>query len=85
MVHYLSLDVEGAEDLILPHLPFNKHTFYVLTVERPSELGLKILSLNGYTLKSVSWEISVTIDCIYWDTTCGNASLPRSDQVDVGE
>ena len=29
VVHYLSLDVEGAEDLILPHLPFkNIHFTY---------------------------------------------------------
>jgi hypothetical protein len=37
VIDYLSLDVEGAESLIMKHFPFHTYSFNVMTVERPKE------------------------------------------------
>lgn len=50
IIDYLSLDVEGAEDLVMTSFPFSEYRFNILTVERPSESLSRILSSNGYTL-----------------------------------
>lgn len=50
VIDYLSLDVEGAEDLVLSSFPFTEYRFNVLTVERPSEPLSELLSENGYSL-----------------------------------
>ena len=47
VVDYLSLDVEGAEMWIFEHFPWHRHTFMVITVERPKELTL-VLERHGY-------------------------------------
>ena len=81
VVHYLSLDVEGAEDLILPHLPFNKHTFYVLTVERPGEVGLKVLSLHGYVEVGILGNFGDT--CYLHTSTPNFAKVLRKGQEEI--
>jgi hypothetical protein len=50
IIDYLSLDVEGAEDLVMSSFPFSDYRFNILTVERPSESLSQILSSNGYIL-----------------------------------
>jgi hypothetical protein len=50
IIDYLSLDVEGAEDLVMSSFPFADYRFNILTVERPSESLSQILSSNGYIL-----------------------------------
>lgn len=50
IIDYLSLDVEGAEDLVMAAFPFSEYQFNILTVERPSESLSQILSSNGYML-----------------------------------
>ncbi|CAJ1942298.1 unnamed protein product [Cylindrotheca closterium] len=50
VIDYLSLDVEGAEDLVLSSFPFTEYRFNVLTVERPSEPLSQLLNENGYSL-----------------------------------
>jgi Methyltransferase FkbM domain len=47
-IDYMSLDVEGAEELILNNFPFNKYSFSILTIERPSDNLKSILIHNGY-------------------------------------
>ena len=47
-IDYISLDVEGAEDLVLSAFPFNLYRFNVMTVERPSEKLSSLLAANGY-------------------------------------
>lgn len=47
-IDYMSLDVEGAEELVMEDFPFQTYTIRFLTVERP-KLGLqKVLKANGY-------------------------------------
>ena len=48
VIDYLSLDVEGAEDLIMTPFPFDKYTFRVLNVERPSKTLRELLESHGY-------------------------------------
>ncbi|KAL3941820.1 MAG: hypothetical protein SGBAC_003900 [Bacillariaceae sp.] len=50
VIDYLSLDVEGAEDLVLSSFPFSEYRFNILTIERPSEPLSELLNQNGYTL-----------------------------------
>eukprot|EP00980_Cylindrotheca_fusiformis_P011680 scaffold2770_cov104-Cylindrotheca_fusiformis.AAC.1 len=56
-IDYMSLDVEGAEELVMEDFPFDKYKIHFLTVERP-KLGLQtLLKANGYRfiMKLVSW------------------------------
>jgi hypothetical protein len=48
VIEYFSLDVEGAESLIFPYLPFNTHTIYSITIERPRTDVLEVLKNEGY-------------------------------------
>jgi hypothetical protein len=50
VIDYISLDVEGAEDLVMSAFPFSEYRFNLLTVERPSSTLSDILTLNGYIL-----------------------------------
>ena len=55
-IDYLSLDVEGAEYLIMKDFPFNKYKVKVLTIERPSDELKKLLNNNDYLfLKDLAW------------------------------
>lgn len=48
IVDYLSLDVEGAEEITLRHFKFSKYVFTMITVERPNQRLHSLLSFNGY-------------------------------------
>lgn len=48
VIDYLSLDVEGAETMIMQDFPFDRYRFEVMTVERPPEALEKILYDHGY-------------------------------------
>lgn len=48
VIHYLSLDIEGAEYLALEHFPFDRHVFLTMTIERPERRLRQLLSANGY-------------------------------------
>mmetsp|Transcript_16814 Transcript_16814/g.28525 ORF Transcript_16814/g.28525 Transcript_16814/m.28525 type:complete len:315 (-) Transcript_16814:380-1324(-) len=48
VIDYLSLDVEGAEEHVLSKFPFDKYTFYAITVERPSKKVHHTLTIHGY-------------------------------------
>jgi len=48
VIDYLSLDVEGAETIILKKFPFKEYKFLTLTIERPTIHLNKILFKNGY-------------------------------------
>jgi len=50
VIDYISLDVEGAEDLVMSSFPFSKYRFNIMTVERPSDMLTTILTVNGYVL-----------------------------------
>lgn len=48
VIDYLSLDVEGAENLVMQSFPWDTYTILILTVERPKEELLKNLKDHGY-------------------------------------
>lgn len=55
-IDYLSLDVEGAESLIMKDFPFDKYTIKILTVERPKEDLQTLLKDKGYEfVKTISY------------------------------
>lgn len=55
-IDYLSLDVEGAEFLIMQNFPFDKYTVRLMTVERPKKRLRSLLEKNGYVfLKDLAW------------------------------
>ena len=47
-IDYLSLDVEGHEEAVLGHFPFDRYTFRSMTVERPSDALKATLQTHGY-------------------------------------
>ena len=47
-IDYLSLDVEGAEDIVLGDFPFTRYTFLAMTIERPKESLREKLRKEGY-------------------------------------
>jgi len=47
-IDYLSLDVEGAEDLVLSSFPFDTHTVLVISIERPTKYAVDTLKNRGF-------------------------------------
>ena len=43
IIDYFSLDIEGAEEIVLKNFPFEKYKFLALTIERPSPLINQLL------------------------------------------
>lgn len=55
-IDYLSLDVEGAEHLIMKKFPFETYHIKIMTVERPSQDLRKLLEAKGFVfLKDLAW------------------------------
>mmetsp|Transcript_27390 Transcript_27390/g.40438 ORF Transcript_27390/g.40438 Transcript_27390/m.40438 type:complete len:335 (+) Transcript_27390:89-1093(+) len=48
VIDYLSLDVEGAEDLVMSSFPFDQYQFNIITLERPSSNLQELLKSHGY-------------------------------------
>jgi len=48
VIDYLSLDVEGAEELVMSSFPFDLYRFNIITLERPSEKLQEMLKNHGY-------------------------------------
>ena len=55
VIDYLSLDVEGAEEMVMSSFPFDEYTISVLTVERPTVALKHKLRENGYWNK-MEWD-----------------------------
>lgn len=51
VIDYLSLDVEGAEELVMEGFPFGEYTVRILTIERPT-VGLRAL-LEGHGYRQI--------------------------------
>jgi hypothetical protein len=45
---YLSLDVEGAEYLVMKDFPFDQYSMKILTIERPKQELVDLLYQHGY-------------------------------------
>ena len=50
IIDYISLDIEGAEDLVMASFPFLEYRFNIMTVERPTDMLSNTLADNGYVL-----------------------------------
>jgi FkbM family methyltransferase len=61
IIDYLSVDIEGAEDLALLEFPFHLYQFTAITIERPSHELREVLKRNKYLLVA---EIP-GLDCFY--------------------
>lgn len=72
VVDYLSLDVEGAEELVMKSFPFDKFTVLFLTIERPSEGLISLLIQEGY--------IPVAVLVGFGDTLWMHKSVPLTVQ-----
>ena len=48
MIDYFSLDVEGAETLVMKDFPWNEYSFRFITIERPKDDLKTILVAQGY-------------------------------------
>lgn len=60
-IDYMSLDVEGAEELVMQDFPFDYYKVNILTVERPSLALQSILKGNDYELISMLVEFGDTL------------------------
>ena len=47
-IDYLSLDVEGAEELVMNTFPWHTHNVTIMSVERPTRTLRKLLHSHGY-------------------------------------
>jgi len=60
-IDYLSIDIEGAEERVLKDFSFTKYKIKCITIERPTDLLMDILSRNGFVLiKEIPG-----LDCFY--------------------
>ena len=50
VIHYMSIDVEGAEERVLSAFPFDRYDVKALTVERPTRVIHDLLSSAGFVL-----------------------------------
>jgi Methyltransferase FkbM domain len=50
VIDYFSLDVEGAESLVLKQSVLSRYRFKVISLERPKEPLKDLLAQNGYTM-----------------------------------
>ncbi|KAL3769352.1 hypothetical protein ACHAW5_008780 [Stephanodiscus triporus] len=50
VIDYMSLDVEGAESMVMEHFPWSDYSFKFLTIERPKDDLKEKLKLNGYKM-----------------------------------
>mmetsp|Transcript_8243 Transcript_8243/g.12002 ORF Transcript_8243/g.12002 Transcript_8243/m.12002 type:complete len:316 (+) Transcript_8243:260-1207(+) len=50
VIDYLSLDVEGAEFLVMKDFPFEEYKIKIMTVERPRTDLRELLTVNGFLL-----------------------------------
>ncbi|KAL7532521.1 hypothetical protein ACHAXR_004677 [Thalassiosira sp. AJA248-18] len=49
-IDYFSLDVEGAETLVMQNFPWEEYSFKFVTIERPKEDLRLMMQVNGYKL-----------------------------------
>jgi len=56
-IDYLSLDVEGAEELIMKDFPFDNYTIHFATIERPNLKLQSLMKEHNYhfVIQLVSW------------------------------
>ena len=77
IIDYLSLDVEGAETLVMEHFPWHLYRFKFLTVERPKVELVAMLHEHGY---------EKAIDITFWgETLWFNKELVSLSKEEIAE
>ena len=66
-IDYLSMDIEGAESVVFPLLPFHTHAIHIMTIERPKEHVRAMLKAQKYV------EVGIMGD--YGDSVSGELRL----------
>jgi len=69
VIDYLSLDVEGAESLVMQGFPWDQYVIHVLTIERPRQELRQMLMQHGYHFLRTNSNFN--------DTTWIHQSLPQ--------
>ena len=78
-IDYLSLDVEGAEDLVMSSFPFEEYTIRLLTIERPSDELRSALEANGYVFLN---DLSLWGETLWAHNSTGLSPLhPKVEQI----
>jgi len=72
IINYFSLDVEGAESMVMQGFPWDRYTFQVLTVERPKDDLRGSLRSHGYHF--------VRTNSDFDDETWVHESLPEFEE-----
>jgi hypothetical protein len=62
VMHYLDLDSDGTEHLVLQGLDHKRYTFHVVTVDRPKYRTHVLLAKHGYRYL---YQLSPMGECIY--------------------
>ncbi|CAE8613037.1 unnamed protein product [Polarella glacialis] len=68
IIDYLSLDVEGAESVVMQGFPWDRYQFNVLTLERPKKDLVEALLQHGY--------VKLRTNSVFGDETWVHTSLP---------
>ncbi len=71
IIHYLSLDIEGAEYYAMKGFNFQKYTIYLLTIERPKLKLHYLLAKNGYLFVNL---LAAYGECLYFHHSIPNFS-----------
>mmetsp|Transcript_25975 Transcript_25975/g.38464 ORF Transcript_25975/g.38464 Transcript_25975/m.38464 type:complete len:357 (-) Transcript_25975:245-1315(-) len=77
IMDYLSLDIEGAEFLVMQYFPFKDYKFRTMTVERPSQEMSDLLYDNGYIYIAGNNEDGQ-------ETAWVHSDFIDSDEIDLG-
>jgi hypothetical protein len=73
VIDYFSLDIEGAEALVFDTIPFDTHTIYCFTIERPVDRLRERLGTLGY--------VEVGILGTFGDTMYLSKATPNFEQI----
>jgi FkbM family methyltransferase len=74
IIHYFSIDVEGAEERILESFPFDRYMVLALTVERPTPRIQQLLNDAGLVLVKYKWHDGFYLHRDIWN---GEEASPR--------
>ena len=74
-IDYLSLDVEGAEELVMSTFPWLAHNITIMSVERPSRALQRLLRSHGYRRLSQSQYHSANDDTMWIHPSLSDSTI----------
>lgn len=85
VIDYFSLDVEGAESIVMADFPWDDYKFRFITIEKPKDDLRELLESHGYVhvMDLIDWEtlwmhesVNMSVDEA---RTCANATLSSTN------